>query len=137
MSETTVRRRVDVGRVILVVEGILLLLLGVAALVTARGMVVGFQVNGPHGIALAVTGLLALTVAATRRLVLPFALAQLLAYGAAYLYGSNIQGQHTGDMWQFNQADSWLHLGIAVLALVIAFSVAAAKGARRRARPAE
>jgi uncharacterized membrane protein len=132
MSETRVRRRVDVGRVILVVEGILLLLLGIAALVTAQGMVVGFQVNQPHAIVLAATGLVALTVAATRRLVLPFALLQLLVYGAAFLYGSNIQGQHTGDRWQFNQADSWLHLGTAIIALVIAFAVAAARGARRR-----
>jgi uncharacterized membrane protein len=94
--------------------------------------VVGFQVNQPHAIVLAATGLVALIVAATRRLVLPFALLQLLVYGAAFLYGSNIQGQHTGDMWQFNQADSWLHLGIAIIALVIAFAVAAARGARRR-----
>ncbi|HEY0497752.1 MAG TPA: DUF4383 domain-containing protein [Kutzneria sp.] len=132
MSETRVRRRVDVGRVILVAEGILLLLLGIAALVTGQGVVVGFQVNQPHAIVLAATGLVALIVAATRRLVLPFALLQLLVYGAAFLYGSNIQGQHTGDMWQFNQADSWLHLGIAIIALVIAFAVAAARGARRR-----
>jgi glucan phosphoethanolaminetransferase (alkaline phosphatase superfamily) len=132
MSETSVRRRVDVGRVILVVEGVLLLLLGVAALVTAKGVVAGFQVNLPHAIALAATGLVALTVAATRRLVLPFAVVQLLVYGAAFLYGANIQGQHTGDMWQFNQADSWLHLGVAIVALVIGFAVAAARGARQR-----
>ncbi|GAA3438707.1 hypothetical protein GCM10018954_083260 [Kutzneria kofuensis] len=126
------RRRVDVGRAILVAEGILLLLLGLAALMTGNGTVVGFQVNQPHGIALAVTGFVALVVAATRRLVLPFAVLQFLVYGAAYLYGSNIQGQHTGDMWQFNQADSWLHLGLAVVALVIGFAVAAARGARQR-----
>jgi hypothetical protein len=131
MTETSVRRRVDVGRAILVVEGLLLLLLGIGG-VAAGGAVAGFQVNLPHGIALAVTGCAALVVAATRRLVLPFALLQLVAYGAAYLYGANIQGQHTGDVWQFNQADSWLHLGMAVVALVIAFAVSAARGGRRK-----
>jgi Domain of unknown function (DUF4383) len=118
--------------VILVLEGLALLLLGVVALMTGSAMVAGFQINQPHAIGLAVTGLLALVVAATRRLVLPFAVLQLLVYGAAFLYGSNIQGQHTGDMWQFNQADSWLHLGLAVVALVIGFAVAAARGARQR-----
>jgi hypothetical protein len=131
MSDTSVRRRVDVARAILTVEGILLLLLGVAGLVVGE-RVAGFQVNLPHGIALVVLGGLALAVVATRRLVLPFAVAQLVAAGAAYLYGSNIQGQRTGDPWQFNQADSWLHLGLAVLALVIAATVAAARGARPR-----
>lgn len=123
----------DAARVILVVEGVLLLLLGVAGLV-GPGPVAGFQVNQLHGIALGVTGLVALAVAVTRRLVLPFAVLQFLVYGAAYLYGANIQGQRTGDVWQFNQPDSWLHLGAAIVALVIAVSVAAARGARRSTR---
>ena len=132
MSDTTVRRRVDVSRVILVVEGVLLVLLGVAGLLAANDMVVGFEVSRPHAIALVVTGGLAVLVAAWRRLVLVFAVLQFLAYGAAFLYGSNIHGQHTGDLWRFNQPDSWLHLGVAVVSLVIAFTVAAARGAHRR-----
>jgi hypothetical protein len=134
MSDTSVRKRIDVGRALLVTEGLLLLLLGLGAgfVPSTPAVVAGFQVNQPHAIALAVTGIAALTVATTRRLVLPFALLQFLAYSAAFLYGANIQGQHTNDVWQFNQPDSWLHLGVAVLALVIAFAVGAAKGARRR-----
>ena len=135
MTETSFRGRADAGRIVLLAEGILLLLLGAVAgfLPTPPGQVAtvaGFQINQLHAVALAVTGLLALVVTVRRRFVLPFALLQLLAYGAAYLYGANIQGQHTPDAWRFNQADSWLHLGLAVLALVIVFTVGAAKRPR-------
>ncbi|MFC0438210.1 DUF4383 domain-containing protein [Kutzneria buriramensis] len=134
MSDTTVRRRVDVGRVILVVEGILLVLLGVAGLLGANDLVLGFALNRPHAIALVVTGGLALLVAVRRRLVLVFAVLQFLAYGAAFLYGASTQGRPADDMWRFNQPDSWLHLGVAIVSLVIAYTVAAARGAHRRVK---
>ncbi|MFI9386945.1 DUF4383 domain-containing protein [Kutzneria sp. NPDC052558] len=137
MTETSFRSRADASRLILLAEGILLMLLGVVAgfVPTPPGdvaVVAGFQINQLHAIALAITGLLAVLVSVRRRLVLPFAVLQLLAYGAAFLYGANIQGQRTPDGWQFNQADSWLHLGIAVVALVIAITVGATAAQRKR-----
>ncbi|AHH97974.1 hypothetical protein [Kutzneria albida] len=118
-SDRAERSRVDLSRIVLAVEGVLLLVVGLIGLAT--GQVAWFQFTAWQAVVVLVTGVLALLVILRRRLVLPFAALQLVGYLA--LYVSGIAQGSTG------RATHWLFLGIAVLGVVVAMTIWA--GGRR------
>ncbi|WP_370948898.1 DUF4383 domain-containing protein [Amycolatopsis sp. cg5] len=87
----------------------------------------GFAINPLHNTVHLVVGLVGIMLATGSGLARFYGWLLLLGYGAAFVWGLMITGalssnpvSAVGNPLDLNTADNWLHLGLAVLGLVIA-----------------
>lgn len=80
---------------------------------------IGFEVNPLHNIVHLVLGLIGLGLVWRVRGALTYGVLVAVGYGAAFVYGLFALDEDW-DFLSLNEADNWLHLGLAVLGLIIA-----------------
>ncbi len=82
--------------------------------------VLGFEINGAHNIVHLAIGALGLLLAWRLGGARTFGWLLFVGYGAAFVYGLIAVERENLNFLSLNQADNWLHLGSALLGLVIA-----------------
>ena len=80
----------------------------------------GFAINPLHNIVHVVVGILGISLWAWSGSARLFGWLLLLGYGAAFVYGLFAVGNPEINYLNINEADNWLHLGSAVIGLLIA-----------------
>lgn len=80
----------------------------------------GFAINPLHNIVHVVIGILGISLWAWSGSARLFGWLLLLGYGAAFVYGLYAVDNPEINYLNINEADNWLHLGSAVLGLLIA-----------------
>ncbi|MFD6140239.1 DUF4383 domain-containing protein [Promicromonospora sp. NPDC060271] len=80
----------------------------------------GFAINPLHNIVHVVIGILGISLWAWSGSARIFGWLLLLGYGAAFVYGLYAVDNPEMNYLNINEADNWLHLGSAVLGLLIA-----------------
>lgn len=81
---------------------------------------VGFAINPLHNIVHLVIGILGISLWATSGGARTFGWLLLIGYGAAFAYGLMAVDEMTINYLNINDADNWLHLGSALVGLLIA-----------------
>jgi Domain of unknown function (DUF4383) len=79
-----------------------------------------FTINPLHNAVHAVIGLLGILLWPTSPGARIFGWILAIGYGAAFVYGLIVQGDPDRDLLNLNDADNWLHLGSAIVGLLIA-----------------
>ncbi|SDY43204.1 protein of unknown function [Amycolatopsis xylanica] len=104
----------------------------------------GFAINPLHNTVHLVAGLVGIMLATGSGLARFYGWLLLLGYGAAFVWGLMITGalssnpvSAAGNPLDLNTADNWLHLGLAVLGLVIAMLPARKQVLIEEEEPAE
>ena len=126
------RRRIV--RVVLGIEGVVLMALGAVGLVAAaiKGFahanvhVLAFHLNAVHSSLLLITGLAALVVIALDRYLAAFSLVQAIGYLLLFLFGSSYRSIESGGevtSLGLNTADHVLHATLSILGLTLALAV--------------
>ncbi len=82
--------------------------------------VLGFEVNGAHNIVHLAIGALGLLLAARLGGARTYGWLLFLGYGAAFVYGLFAVNRPNLNFLSLNPPDNWLHLGSALLGLLIA-----------------
>jgi hypothetical protein len=130
-SSARARSEIDWGpaEILTLLLGIVLTAVGIAGLVEtgfdnfaahdAGEEILGFHVNPLHSIVHLVLGGLGLVAWMRRPWALAYGTLTLVGYGAAAIYGVFAIDEEW-DFLALNEADNWLHLGLAALGLVIA-----------------
>ena len=80
----------------------------------------GFTINPLHNVVHIVIGLLGVALWRTARGARTYGWVLAIGYGATFVYGLIVQGDESRDFLNLNTADNVLHIGTAVLGLVIA-----------------
>lgn len=115
------------GRIVLVVQALLIAGLAVAGLIAAVGSptgvghIAGFSLNIPHSVLLLATaGASVLAVVWWSRAGRLWAMAQAALYTLVYVIGAAASTGHSQDTWlQLNTPDHFLHLGLAIIGGVL------------------
>ncbi|WP_206074567.1 DUF4383 domain-containing protein [Antribacter gilvus] len=132
---TVVRRRRGVHQWLALIVGLVFLAIGIAGFfVTGFNFsdvdsltehdpgqtLLGFSINPLHNIVHVVIGLLGVMLWPSSGGARTFGWILLLGYGATFVYGLLVMNGQLVDYLNLNQADQWLHLGAAILGLLIA-----------------
>jgi uncharacterized membrane protein (UPF0136 family) len=126
------RRRIV--RVVLEIEGVVLMALGAGGLVAAalEGFaqanvhVLAFHLNAVHSSLLLATGLAAVVVAALNRYLAAFSLVQAIGYFLLFVFGTSYRSVESGGevtSLGLNVADHVLHATLSILGLILALTV--------------
>lgn len=83
-------------------------------------MLLVFAINPLHNVVHLVIGLLGVLLWATSGGARTYGWLLAIGYGAAFVYGLMVAGDEQLDLLHINPADTWLHLGSALLGLLIA-----------------
>lgn len=123
------QRRMTPSQYLTLLAGIVFLALGIAGFFVTGfddfahhdtgETLLGFEVNGVHNLVHLALGVLGIALFFTIRGSLAFGVITAVGYGAAFVFGLAA----VGEDWNFlslNDADNWLHLGLAALGVVIA-----------------
>jgi len=112
------------------IVGVVFLLVGAAGfIVTGFGdftaqdeseTLLGFAINPLHNVVHLVIGILGVSLWVTSAGARTFGWILLIGYGAAFVYGLSAIGWSDINYLNINDADNWLHLGSAVVGLLIA-----------------
>ncbi len=120
--------RFATGRIVLLVEGVVLIVLGVAQLLTGAAGPAGLPLGAPtwlpqltatHSIVLLLTGVAALGCAWRRRAALVLSGVQAVAYLLVFAVGVTLAARHVPTSMGFDDADAVLDGAIAVLGLAV------------------
>jgi hypothetical protein len=110
------------GRIVLVVQALLVAGLAVAGLIAAAGSptgvghIAGFSLNIPHSLLLLATAGASVLAALWSRIGRFWAMAQAALYTLVYVIGAAASTGHSQDTWlQLNTPDHFLHLGLALV----------------------
>lgn len=110
------------GRIVLVVQALLMGVLAVAGLLAAAnsptgvGHVAWFTMNIPHSLLLLAMAAASVIAAAWARVGRFWAMAQAGIYTLAFVIGTAASNGHSQDTWlRLNTADHFLHLGLALV----------------------
>jgi Domain of unknown function (DUF4383) len=79
----------------------------------------GFEINNAHNVVHVIIGLAGIALARSLAAARTYGVLLALGYGAAFVYGLFAVGEDW-DFLSLNWADNWLHLGSAIIGLVIA-----------------
>lgn len=133
-QSTTVRARRGVHQWLALVVGLVFLVIGIAgffvtgfpsdvdSLTThdADDVLLGFAINPLHNIVHIVLGILGLLLWPTSGGARTYGWILFIGYGAVFVYGLLVVDGRVDDLLHINHADNWLHLGTAVVGLLIA-----------------
>jgi hypothetical protein len=110
------------GRIVLVVQALLIAVLAVAGLLAAAGSPTGvghvawFSMNTPHSLLLLAMAAGSVVAAAWARIGRFWAMVQAAIYTLAFVIGAAASTGHSQDTWlRLNTADHFLHLGLALV----------------------
>lgn len=110
------------GRIVLVVQALLIAVLAVAGLLAAAGSPTGvghvawFSMNIPHSLLLLAMAAGCVLAAVWARIGRFWAMAQAAIYTMAFVIGAAASTGHSQDTWlRLNTADHFLHLGLALV----------------------
>lgn len=110
------------GRIVLVVQALLIAVLAVAGLLAAAGSptgvghIAGFTVNTPHGLLLLAMAAGSVIAAVWAHIGRFWAMTQAGIYTLAFVITTAASTGHSQDTWlRLNTADHFLHLGLALL----------------------
>jgi hypothetical protein len=116
----------QIGRIVLVVQALLVAGLAVAGLLAAAGSptgvghIAGFSLNTPHSLLLLATAAASVLAALWSRIGRFWAMAQTGLYTLVYVIGTAASTGHSQDTWlQLNTPDHFLHLGLALVSGVL------------------
>ena len=114
------------GRIIFVVQALLIGALAIAGLITAAtsptgvGHVASFSMNTPHSVLLLATATASLLAVLRSRIGRFWAMIQAGVYTVVFLVGTAASTGHSQDTWlRLNTSDHFLHLGLALLGGVL------------------
>ncbi|HEV7828622.1 MAG TPA: DUF4383 domain-containing protein [Pseudonocardiaceae bacterium] len=114
------------GRIVLVVQALLLSALALAGILAAAGSptgvghVAGFSLNTPHSVLLLATGVVSGFTALWSRIGRRWAMIQAVLYTLAFVIGTAPSNGRSQDTWlALNTPDHFLHLGLALLGGVL------------------
>lgn len=132
VQQTTVRRARGVHQWLALIVGLVFLVVGVVGFfVTGFDMdaltetdteqtLLVFAINPLHNIVHVVIGLLGVILWPTSGGARTFGWILAIGYGAAFAYGLLVLDERLEDYLNINQEDNWLHLGSAIVGLLIA-----------------
>ena len=110
------------GRIVLVVQAMLIAALAVAGLLAAAGSqtgvshIAGFSLNIPHSLLLLATAGASVLAALWSRIGRFWAMTQAALYTLVYVIGTAASTGHSQDTWlRLNTPDHFLHLGLALV----------------------
>ena len=110
------------GRIVLVVQALLIAALAVAGLLAAAGSqtgvshIAGFSLNIPHSLLLLATAGASVLAALWSRIGRFWAMTQAALYTLVYVIGTAASTGHSQDTWlRLNTPDHFLHLGLALV----------------------
>ena len=110
------------GRIVLVVQALLVAALAVAGLLAAAGSptgvgnIAGFSLNIPHSLLLLATAGASVLAALWSRIGRFWAMTQAALYTLIYVIGTAVSTGHSQDTWlRLNTPDHFLHLGLALI----------------------
>lgn len=110
------------GRIVLVVQALLVAALAVAGLLAAAasptgvGHIAGFSLNIPHSLLLLATAGASVLAALWSRIGRFWAMTQAALYTLIYVIGTAASTGHSQDTWlRLNTPDHFLHLGLALV----------------------
>jgi hypothetical protein len=119
-------RTSQTGRIVLVVQALLVAGLAVAGLLAAAGSPTGvgriatFSLNTPHSLLLLATAGASVVAALWSRIGRFWAMAQAAFYTLVYVIGTAVSTGHSQDTWlRLNTSDHFLHLGLALVSGVL------------------
>jgi hypothetical protein len=114
------------GRIVLVVQALLVSALAIAGLISAAGSptgvghVAGFSLNVPHSALLLATAGASVLAALWSRIGRIWAMTQAALYTLIYVIGTAASTGHSQDTWlRLNTPDHFLHLGLALVSGVL------------------
>ena len=114
------------GRIVLVVQALLVSALAIAGLFSAAGSptgvghVAGFSLNVPHSALLLATAGASMLAALWSRIGRIWAMTQAALYTLIYVIGTAASTGHSQDTWlRLNTPDHFLHLGLALVSGVL------------------
>lgn len=119
-------RLYQTGRIVMVMQALLVAGLAVAGLFVAAGSptgvghIAGFSLNIPHSLLLLATAGASLLAALWSRIGRLWAMAQAALYTLVYVIGTAASTGHSQDTWlRLNTPDHFLHLGLALVGGVL------------------
>ena len=114
------------GRIIFVVQALLIGALAIAGLIAAAasptgvGHVASFSMNTPHSVLLLATAGASVLAVLRSRIGRLWAMAQAGVYAVVFLVGTAASTGHSQDTWlKLNTSDHFLHMGLALLGGVL------------------